>query len=164
MAVQKLRGQRITSLWGWHYMASCHGLGARHGAFCLTSTLTVIPLQLMPITGQGLVCQGLKSKLIWLHSHSEPQTQFCRSSESVKRPPEACTCRGDIPSPIRLLSILWQINQEPKQRRAFDIPSTQQYMRVTGVHDFLLISLFSWPTSAPWLDEWTVQDGARLWQ
>lgn len=72
------------------------------------------------------------------------------------------TCRGDILSPIRLLSILWQINLEPKQRRAFDIPSAQQYRRVNRVHDFLAISPFSWPTSTPWLHEWTVQDcGSR---
>lgn len=77
------------------------------------------------------MCQGLKSKLIWLHSHSEPQTQFCRLSESVKRPPKAWSGhmqRGHSLS-IRLLLILWQINLEPKQRRVFDIPSTQQYMR-----------------------------------
>lgn len=112
-------------------MASCHGLGARHGTFCPISTLTVIPLQLMAITGKGLVCQGLKSKLIWLHSHSEPQTQICHSSESVKRPPEAWSghMQRRHSLSIRLLSILWQINLEPKQRRAFDIPSPQRYMR-----------------------------------
>lgn len=143
---------------GWHYMTSCHGPGARHGTFCTTSTLAVIPLQLMAITGQGLVCQGLKSKLIWLHSHSEPQTEICRSNESVKRPPEAWSghMQRQHSLSIRLLSILWQIDLEPKQRKAFDIPSTQQYtwcIISCRFHHSLSQSLYP-----DWMNEWCCGD------